>query len=311
MLEQHRPIQKALSAVGTDVGLGGEEPQPLAEALLPFRHFEGLSRGLSSALCSTWIGIPSKREPGRPELRRLRGWVGGEAVGIFIGVFSNMDPLMLHEDALVVEPLSTDETLVWLGSGGWGQQGRVPEPQQTVTLSSSGRGLAPFVDHPMLLQLVRLQEGLAAVGAHEEVLVHVGAHVRDEVGALAEALAALGALVGLLARVRAAVLDEVGAADEALAAVGALVGLLTRVDALVADEGGAHDEALAAVGADVGPLAAVDALVVDEVGADAEALAALGALVGPLARVRALVPQQRGAQREGLAAHRALEGVLA
>ena len=50
----------------------------------------------------------------------------------------------------------------------------------------------------MLLQLLRLQEGLAAVGAHEEVLVHVCADVRDEVGALAEGFPTHLALVGLL-----------------------------------------------------------------------------------------------------------------
>ena len=94
--------------------------------------------------------------------------MGREAVRIFVGVFANMDPLMLHEYALVVEPLPANQTLVGFGSGGWGQQGRVPEPQEAVALSSSGRGLAPLVDHPMLLQLVRLQEGLPAVGGHAE-----------------------------------------------------------------------------------------------------------------------------------------------
>lgn len=181
MLEEHRAIQEAFSTVGTDVGLGGEQPQPLAEALLALGHFKGLSWGIGSALCSTWVGIPSKREPGGSELRRFRGWVCQETVCIFVGVFSNMDPLMLHEDALVIEAFATDQTLVWFGSRRRGQQGRIPKPQKGVALSSSGRGLPPLVDHPVLLQLVRLQEGLPTVGAHEEVLIHVRADVGDEV----------------------------------------------------------------------------------------------------------------------------------
>lgn len=80
VLEEHGAIQKAFSTVGTNVGLGGQQAQPLAEALLPIRHFEGLPRGVSSALSSTWVGIPSKREPGGSELRRLGGWVCGEAI---------------------------------------------------------------------------------------------------------------------------------------------------------------------------------------------------------------------------------------
>lgn len=79
VLEEHSSIQKAFSTVGTNVGLGGEQAQPLAEALLSFRHFKVLSWGVSSALGSTWIGIPSKREPGRSE-RRLWGWVCDEAI---------------------------------------------------------------------------------------------------------------------------------------------------------------------------------------------------------------------------------------
>lgn len=35
---------------------------------------------------------------------------------------------MLHENALVVEPLSANKTLVWFGSGGRGQQRGVPKP---------------------------------------------------------------------------------------------------------------------------------------------------------------------------------------
>lgn len=120
-----------------------------------------------------------------------------------------MDPLMLHKNALIIEALSTDQTLVGFSSRRRGQQGRIPQPQQGVALSSSGRGLTPLMDHPVLLQLMSLQEGLPAVGAHKEVLIHVGADVRDEVRALAKALAALGALIRLLARVRASVLDEV------------------------------------------------------------------------------------------------------
>lgn len=80
MLEEHSPIQETFSTVGTNVGLGGEQAQPLAKALLPFRHFKGLPWGFGSALCSTWIGIPSEREPGGSELRRLGGWVCDEAI---------------------------------------------------------------------------------------------------------------------------------------------------------------------------------------------------------------------------------------
>lgn len=80
MLEEHSTIQKAFPTVGTNVGLGGEQPQPLAKALLPLRRFKGLAWGVSSALCSTWIGIPSKREPGGSELRRFGGWVCDEAI---------------------------------------------------------------------------------------------------------------------------------------------------------------------------------------------------------------------------------------
>lgn len=80
VLEEHGAIQKAFSTVGTNVGLGGRQAQPLAEALLPLRHFKGLSWGVSSALHSTWIGIPSKREPWGSELRRLGGWVCDEAI---------------------------------------------------------------------------------------------------------------------------------------------------------------------------------------------------------------------------------------
>ena len=80
MLEEHSAIQKAFSTVGTDIGLGGQQTQPLAEALLPIRHFKGLSWGVSSALRSTWIGISSKREPGGSKLRRLGGGVCREAI---------------------------------------------------------------------------------------------------------------------------------------------------------------------------------------------------------------------------------------
>lgn len=80
VLEEHRAIQKAFSTMGTNVGLGREQAQPWAEALLAIRHFKGLSGGVSSALRSTCVGIPSKREPGGPELGRLGGWVCGEAI---------------------------------------------------------------------------------------------------------------------------------------------------------------------------------------------------------------------------------------
>lgn len=80
MLEEHGAIQKTFSTVGTNVGFGGEEAQPLAEALLSLRRFKGLSGGFSSALRSTWVGIPSEREPGGSELRRLGGWVCNEAI---------------------------------------------------------------------------------------------------------------------------------------------------------------------------------------------------------------------------------------
>jgi hypothetical protein len=210
MLEEHRAIQEAFSTVGTNVGFGrGQYPQPLAETLLTLGHFKGLPLGVDSALCSPWVGIPSKREPWRAELRRFGRWVCSETVCVFVGVFSNMDPLMLHEDALIIEAFAADKTLVGFGPRRWSQQGRISQSQQGVALCPSGRGLAPLVDHPVLLQLVCLQEGLAAVGTHKEVLVHVSAHMRDEVGALAEALAALGTLVGLLTCVRAPVLDEV------------------------------------------------------------------------------------------------------
>lgn len=43
VLEEHGPIQKAFPTVGTDVGLGGEQAQPLAEALLALGHFKGRS----------------------------------------------------------------------------------------------------------------------------------------------------------------------------------------------------------------------------------------------------------------------------
>ncbi|KAL1769524.1 hypothetical protein HispidOSU_027985, partial [Sigmodon hispidus] len=69
----------------------------------------------------------------------------------------------------------------------------------------------------MLSQLLSLQEGLAAVRAHEEVLVHVCADVRDEVGA--------------------PVRDEHGAQDRAFATVGgADVRQLPTMDALAVDE---------------------------------------------------------------------------
>lgn len=209
MLEKHRAIQEAFSTVGANVGLGGGRSRPLAEALLTLWHFKGLAGVVSFALRSARVGIPSEGEPWWPELRRLGRRVWAMPVRIPVGVFPDVHPLVLHEDTLVVEALAADQTLVGFGSGWGGQQGRVPAPQHSVPLSSAGGRLAPLVDCPVLLQLVRLQEGLAAVGAHEEVLVHVRAHVRDEVGALAEALAALRALVGLLASVRAAVLDEV------------------------------------------------------------------------------------------------------
>lgn len=75
MLEEHSAIQEAFSTVGTNVGLTGRQPQPLAEALLTFGRFKGLSWGVSSALRSTWVGIPSKREPWGTELRWFGGWV--------------------------------------------------------------------------------------------------------------------------------------------------------------------------------------------------------------------------------------------
>lgn len=63
MLEKHSTIQETFSAVGANVGLGGEQPQPLAEALLTLCHLKGLAWVVSFALCSTWVGIPSKKEP--------------------------------------------------------------------------------------------------------------------------------------------------------------------------------------------------------------------------------------------------------
>lgn len=80
VLEEHGAIQEAFSTVGTNIGLGGKQAQPLAEALLPLRHFKGLSWGFSSTLRSTWIGIPSKREPGRSKLRWLGSLVCDEAI---------------------------------------------------------------------------------------------------------------------------------------------------------------------------------------------------------------------------------------
>lgn len=80
VLEEHGAIQEAFSTVGTNIGLGGKQAQPLAEALLPLRHFKGLSWGFSSALRSTWIGIPSKREPGGSKLRWLGSLVCDEAI---------------------------------------------------------------------------------------------------------------------------------------------------------------------------------------------------------------------------------------
>lgn len=38
-----------------------------------------------------------------------------------------MNPLVLHEDALVIEALATDQTLVGFGPRWRGQQGRIPK----------------------------------------------------------------------------------------------------------------------------------------------------------------------------------------
>jgi hypothetical protein len=70
---------------------------------------------------------------------------------------------MLHEDALVFEALAADKTLVGFSPRWQGQQGRIPQPQQGVTLCFSGWDLSPFMDYPVLLQFMGLQEGLAAV----------------------------------------------------------------------------------------------------------------------------------------------------
>lgn len=127
MLQEHRPVEKAFSTVGTNIALRGELTQLLAEALLTLRHFQGLSWGVSSALRSTWMRIAPKGEPGGAELRRLGGRVCYETVCIFVGVFSDMNPLVLHEDALVIEALATDQTLVRFGPRWRGQQGRIPK----------------------------------------------------------------------------------------------------------------------------------------------------------------------------------------